>query len=133
VRRENLTVRPQVGCKTFQLQGQKLNVPEFDYLNNELLYAAVTEGIHNTAIKDYLDSILEFSCHEDSEVGHYLAQFKTTLGEYTTTEAQLLAKFPTTTGTISQADGLALVRYCCDRLEEEVGYLESGQPDSIRK
>mgnify|MGYP006353493311 FL=1 len=131
VRRENITVRPQAGCKTFQLQGQKLNVPEFDYLNNELLYAAVIEGIHNTAIKDYLDSILEFSCQDDSEVGHYLAQFKTTLGEYTTTEAQLLAKFPTTTGTISQADGLALVRYCCDRLEEEVGYLESEQPDLL--
>jgi gamma-glutamyl:cysteine ligase YbdK (ATP-grasp superfamily) len=132
VRRENITVRPQAGCKIFQLQGKKLHVPEFDYLNNELLYAAVTEGIHNKAIKDYLDSILEFSCQDDSEVGHYLAQFKTTLGEYTTTEAQLLAKFPTTTGKISQADGLALVRYCCDRLEKEVGNLESAQLDSLR-
>jgi carboxylate-amine ligase len=45
--------------------------------------------------------------------------------------AELLAKFPTTTGTISQADGLALVRYCCDRLEEEVGYFESEQPDLL--
>lgn len=127
VRRENITVRPKVGCKIFQLEGEKLSVPEFDYLNNELLYAAVTEGIQNTAIKDYLDSIFEFSSQGDSEVSNYLAKFKTTLGEYTTTEAQLLAKFPTTTGTISQADGLALVRYCCDRLEEEVSHLESGQ------
>ena len=94
-------------------------------MNGELLYAAVTEGIKNTAVKDYLDSILEFSCQDDSEVGHYLARFKTTLGEYTTTEAELLAKFPTTTGTISQADGLALVRYCCDRFEEEVHHLKS--------
>ncbi|WP_319418918.1 glutamate-cysteine ligase family protein [Pleurocapsa sp. FMAR1] len=127
VRRENITVRPKPGCKIFQLQGQELNVPEFDYLNNELLHAAVTEGIKNTAVKDYLDSILEFSCQNDSEVGNYLSRFQTTIGEYTTTEAQLLAKFPTTTGTISQADGLALVRYCCDRLEEEVNQLESGQ------
>ena len=127
VRQENITVRPKPGCKIFQLQGQELNVPEFDYLNNELLYAAVTEGIKNTAVKDYLDSILEFSCQNDSEVGNYLSRFQTTLGEYTTTEAQLLAKFQTTTGTISQADGLALVRYCCDRLEEEVNQLESGQ------
>ncbi len=127
VRRENLTVRPKAGCKIFKLQGQELHVPEFHYLNNDLLYAAVTEGIKNTALKDYLDSILEFSCQDDSEVGHYLSQFKTTLGEYTTTEAELLAKFPTTTGTISQSDGLALVRYCCDRLEKEVGYLESKQ------
>ena len=125
VRRENITVRPKAGCKVFKLQGQKLFVPDFDYLNNELLYAAVTEGIKNSAVKDYLDSILEFSCQNDSEVGNYLTRFKTTLGEYTTTEAQLLDKFPTTTGTISQADGLALVRYCCDRLEEEVHHLKS--------
>ena len=125
VRRENLTVRPKAGCRVFELQGQKLFVPEFDYLNNDLLYAAVTEGINNSAVKDYLDSILEFSCQDDSEVGHYLTQFKTTLGEYTTTEAKLLAEFSTTTGTISQADGLALVRYCCDRFEEEVNTLKS--------
>ena len=118
VRRENIIVRPKPGCKVFKLQGQELSVPEFDYLNNELLYAAVTEGIRNTAVKDYLDSILEFSCHNDSEIGNYLAQFKTTLGEYTTTEAELLAKFPTTTGTISQSDGLALVRYCCESLRK---------------
>ena len=125
VRRENITVRPKAGCKVFELQGQKLNVPEFDYLNNELLYAAVTEGINNSAVKDYLDSILEFSCQNDSEVANYLTRFKTTLGEYTTTEAELLDKFPTTTGIISQTDGLALVRYCCDRLEEEVRHLKS--------
>lgn len=125
VLRENLRVRPKSGCKIFEIQGQKLNVPEFDYLSNELLYAAVTEGIKNKGVKDYLDSILEFSCQNDSDVGHYLSKFKTTLGEYTTTETQLLAKFHTTTGTISQADGLALVRYCCDRLEKEVGYLEA--------
>ena len=125
VRRENITVRPQTGNKIFKLEGQKLLVPDFDYLSNELLYAAVTEGIKNSAVKDYLDSILEFSCQNDSEVGNYLSQFKTTLGEYTTTEAELLDKFPTTTGTISQSDGLALVRYCCDRFESEVDLLQS--------
>ena len=125
VRRENIVVKPKAGCKVFELQGQQLNVPEFDYLNGDLLYAAVTEGIEDTVIKDYLDSILEFSCQNDSEVGDYLTRFKTTLGEYTTTEAELLAKFPTTTGTISQADGLALVRYCCDRFEANVSHLKS--------
>ena len=130
VRTENITVRPKVGCKIFKLQGQKLNVPEFDYLNNELLYAAVTEGINNMAVKDYLDSILEFSCQRDNQVGKYLSQFKTTLGKYTTTESQLLDKFPTTTGTISQADGLALVRHCCDRLTEEVNILASKSPQA---
>ena len=128
VRRENITVRPKAGCKRFELQGQELqelNVPEFDYLNNQLLYAAVTEGIKNTAVKDYLDSILEFSCQDESKINSCLSRFKTTIGEYTTTEAQLLNDFPTTTGTISQADGLALVRYCCDQLEEEVDQLKS--------
>ena len=123
VRREELTVRPKPGVKTFELKGQELFVPEFDYLNDQLLYAAVTEGIDNAAVKDYLDSILEFSCSNNSEDNNYLTQFKTNLGKYTTTEAQLLEKFATTTGTISQSDGLALVRYCCDRLEEEVNSL----------
>ena len=125
VRTENIIVRPKPGCKTFELEGQKLNVPEFDYLQNELLYAAVTEGIKDTAVKDYLNSILEFSCQNHSKVSHYLSQFKTTLGEYTTTEAELLAEFHTTTGIISEADGLALVRHCCDRLEEEVNSLSN--------
>ena len=126
VRRENITVRPKSGCKVFKLQGQQLNVPEFEYLSNNLLYAAVTEGINNIAVKDYLDSILEFSCQNNSEVSSYLSQIKTTLGEYTTTEAELLSKFSTTTGTISEADGLALVRHCCDRFLEEVNSLKSG-------
>ncbi len=126
VRREGITVRPKAGGKTFKLQGQELSVPEFDYLNNELLYAAVTEGIESNLVKDYLDSILEFSCQNNSEVSNYLSQFKS-LEKYNTTEAQLLAKFPTTTGTISQSEGLALVRHCCDRLEEEVSYLNSQQ------
>lgn len=120
VRNENLKVKPQSAARVFQLQGQELIVPEFDYLNHELLYGAVTEGIGNAAVKDYLDSILEFSCDSDSEVSDYLSQFKTKLGTYTTTEAQLLKSFPTTTGTISPADGLSLVRHCCDRLEEEI-------------
>ena len=124
VRKENITVRPQAGCKTFKMQGQELKVPEFDYLNNELLYGAVTEGTNNSAVKDYLDSIIEFSFAQSSDLNDYLSQFQTALGEYITTEAQLLEKFPTTTGTISQKDGLALVRYCCDRLEDEVNYLK---------
>ena len=131
VRQESLTVRPEVGCKIFKLQGQKLKVPEFDYLNNELLYAAVTEGIDNAAVKDYLDSILEFSFARSNKQNNYLALFKTALDEYTTTETELLKIFHTTTGTISQEDGLSLVRHCCDRLEEEVSYLKSD--DSARK
>ena len=131
VRAENIIVRPKPGCKVFQLEGQRLNVPEFDYLHDRLFYAAVTEGIENTAVKDYLNSILEFSCQNNSEVSNYLSQFQNTLGEYTTTEAELLAKFPTTTGIISEADGLALVRYCCDRLEEQVDSLQSRQTSSF--
>ena len=130
VRRENITVRPQSGVKIFELQGQELKVPEFDYLNNELLYGAVTEGIDNAAVKDYLDSIIEFS-QNSSETNDDLALFKTGLEEYTTTETQLLEKFSTSTGIISTEDGLALVRYCCDRLEEEVNYLSSKHSQNI--
>ena len=125
VRQENIVVKPKQGCRVFELRGQELSVPDFEYLNGELLYAAVTEGIKNMAVKEYLDSILEFSCQNDSEVSSCLSQFKTTLGEYTTTEAELLSEFSTPTGTISQSDGLALVRHCCDRLEREVETLKS--------
>lgn len=124
VRHEGITVKPKSGVKTFKFHGSELNVPDFDYLNGELLYAAVTEGIKDAAVRDYLDSILEFSFHH-SELSDRLAQFKRVLGKYTTTEAQLLEQFPTTTGKIDREDGLALVCYCCDRLEAEVNELSS--------
>lgn len=119
VRRENLTVRPKAGVKTFQLSGDRLDVPEFEYLDNDLLYAAVTEGVKNREVKDYLDSIFEFAT-QDGEGTNFLTKMRSDLGEYQTTEAELLQEFPTSTGVISPDEGLRLVRQACDKLEQQV-------------
>ncbi|MBE9015061.1 glutamate--cysteine ligase [Chroococcidiopsidales cyanobacterium LEGE 13417] len=119
VRRENLTVRPKVGVKTFQLNGDRLEVPEFEYLDNDLLYAAVTEGVKNCEVKDYLDSLFEFAT-QDGENINLLTKFRSDLGEYQTTEAELLQEFQTSTGEISLDEGLRLVRQSCDKLEQQV-------------
>ncbi|NHC34003.1 glutamate-cysteine ligase family protein [Scytonema millei] len=119
VRRENLTVRPKAGVKTFQLNGDRLDVPEFEYLDNDLLYAAVTEGVKNREVKDYLDSIFEFAT-QDGEGITFLTKMRSDLGEYETTEAELLQEFQTSTGEISLDEGLRLVRQSCDKLEQQV-------------
>lgn len=119
VRREGLTVRPKAGVKKFELRSQELNVPEFKYLNGELLYGAVTEGIDSPAVRIYLDSLLEF-VSPGRELWASSGKFRTALGEYRTTEAKLLREFPPATAQLSREEGLRLVRHCCDRFEEQV-------------
>lgn len=119
VRRENLTVRPKTGVKTFQLSGDRLDVPEFEYLDRDLLYAAVTEGVKHREVKDYLDSIFEFAT-QDGENIDLLTKLRSDLGEYQTTEAELLQEFQPSTGIISPDEGLRLVRQSCDKLEQQV-------------
>ena len=122
VRREGITVRPKSGVKTFQLQGEKLWVPEFSYLNGDLLYSAVTEGFKSQAVLDYVESVIEFSS-VNGKLDKSLNQFKST--GYQTTETELLNKFSFPTGKISYQEGLQLVLYCCDRLEKQVDELAS--------
>lgn len=130
VRRENLTVRPKTGVKTFQLSGDRLYVPEFEYLDGDLLYAAVTEGVKNREVKDYLDSIFEFAT-QDGEGINFLQKLRSDLGEYQTTEAELLQEFQPSTGEISPDEGLRLVRQACDKLEQQVSTLISPKPLEI--
>jgi len=47
-------------------------VPDFKYLDRNLLYAAVTEGVKNLEVTAYLDSILEFVV-PDGGGSNYLA------------------------------------------------------------
>jgi carboxylate-amine ligase len=123
VRRENLTVRPVEGVRTFKLSGNHLAVPDFKYLDGDLLYAAVTEGVCSAEVAAYLDSILEFVIPDGGEGSHYLAQLSSSLGEYQTTEAKLLQEFQPTTGEISRDEGLRLVLESCDKLEQQVSSL----------
>ena len=126
VRREELTVRPAAGVRTFKLDGNKLLVPEFSYLDSDLLYAAVTEGVKAPEVKAYLDSILDFVIPDSGVETNYLSKLRTSSGEYQTTEAELLQEFtPTTTAEISREQGLQLVLQACDKLEEQVLDLHS--------
>lgn len=122
VRREGLKVTPKPNLKTFLWDEKELQVPEFNCLNGELLYGAVTEGIKSSIVKDYLDSVWEFASGA-KQLSPTLNKFKTELGNYATTETELLEKFATTTGEISREEGLQLVRYCCDKLEKQVEFL----------
>lgn len=130
--RENLTVRPAEGLCTFEVSGNKLSVPDFKYLDGDLLYAAVTEGVQSPEVKAYLDSILEFVVTDGGEGSNYLAKLRSSLGEYQTTEAQLLQEFtPTATAEISIDEGLRLVRQSCDKLEEQVFALIEQPPLAV--
>lgn len=118
VRREGLTVRP-AEVHTFELKGDQLLVPEFEYLNGDLLYAAATEGVQHPQVTAYLDSILKFAVQDGGERLEYLGKLKPSLSEYQTTEAELLQEFAST-GNIPKEEGLQLVRQSCARLEEQV-------------
>ncbi len=122
VRREKLTVKPTEGARTFELNGDQLSVPEFKYLNGDLLYAAATEGVKHPEVTAYLDSILKFVLPGASDGHKYLAKL-CPLSNYQTTEAEILQAFPAVTGQLSRDEGLQLVQQACDKLEKQVAYL----------
>lgn len=130
VRHENLTVTPAKEARTFEVRGNKLFVPDFKYLDGDLLYAVVTEGVKHPAVRAYLDSLLEFVVQDGGEGAHYLAKLRSSLGEYQTTEADILQDFVTATGEISRDEGLRVVLQSCDKLEEQVSAL-SEQPLAV--
>jgi carboxylate-amine ligase len=130
VRREGWTVRPAEGVRVFQMSGKRLSVPDFSYLTGDLFYAAVTEGVKNANVKAYLDSVLEFATQE-GEGSEYLAKLKASVGDYQTTEAEILRDFAPTTADISRDEGLRLVCSCCDRLEKQVASLSEQEPVTV--
>jgi carboxylate-amine ligase len=128
VRHEGLTVRPAEEVQTFELDGDLLLVPAFEYLNRDLLYAAATKGVKSPAIAAYLDSILKFAVQDGGEGAPYLSKLRTNLGEYQTTEAKLLQEFTPSSAQLSQSEGLRLVRESCNQLEEQVSSLSLQHP-----
>lgn len=128
VRREKLTVRPAKDLHIFELNGNRLWVPDFDYLNSDLLYAAATEGVKHPKVKAYVDSVLQFAIADGGEGTKYLTQLRTELDNYKTIEAEILQKFTPTTTELSFDEGLRLVRSCCDKLEEQVSWLDGDNP-----
>ncbi|MDZ8190005.1 MAG: glutamate-cysteine ligase family protein [Nostoc sp. ChiSLP02] len=128
VRRENLKVRPAKGIQIFELVGDRLYVPDFAYLNGELLYTSATEGVKNSQVRTYLDSILQFAMRDTSEGVHFLAKLSKDLDCYQTIEAEILQEFTPTMAQLPLDAGLRLVRQCCDKLEAQVDWLDVENP-----
>jgi len=120
VRQENLTVRPAEGVQTFVLKGDRLSVPEYEYLNGDLLYAAATEGVKSSAVAAYLESILKFVLIENGEGAEYLTKFSSPIRDYQTTESEVWRDFTPATAQLAQEEGLRLVRESCNKLAEQV-------------
>jgi gamma-glutamyl:cysteine ligase YbdK (ATP-grasp superfamily) len=109
VREEGLSVEPLEGLRTFEASGERLLVPDFEYLGRELFYEAVVRGAQSPAVAAYLDSVVAFAGSPDSPNG-----------TYRTTEDEVLRDFPHSTGKLTRDAALRLVRAACDRLEEQV-------------
>jgi gamma-glutamyl:cysteine ligase YbdK (ATP-grasp superfamily) len=126
VRHENLTVRPAKGVEVFELAGNHLYVPDFAYLNGQLLYTAATEGMKSAKVQAYVDSIFKFAMSEAKEGAHFLEKLSQDMEHYQTIEAEILQEFTPTTAQLSLDAGLRLVRECCDQLEAQVSWLDEG-------
>lgn len=131
VRNEGLKVLPNKDLRQFEVIGNCLYVPDFEFLNGDLLYAAVTEGVKHSQVKTYIDSILEFAIADGGEGQVYLNRLRQKLGQYETIESEILQKFTPATAELSREAGLSLVRQCCDELELQVAALTGDNPLEI--
>ena len=121
VRRDGLAVEPDDRVRTFEVEGDRLSVPGFGYLDGNLSYAAATEGVGNPGVFAYVDSVFEFAVSGDQE-SEYLVRLRSSEGLYETTESRILRDLPLATH-ISRDEGLRLVRAACDEFEEQVSSL----------
>jgi hypothetical protein len=117
VRREGLTVVPDAGVRTFEVDGETLRVPGFGYLGGELLHAAVTGGPESEEATAYVDSVLGF-VEGDGRLAA-LRSHRAREGKYPTTEARILERYPPDDGRLREEAGLRLVLEACDRLETQ--------------
>ncbi|WP_242059375.1 MULTISPECIES: hypothetical protein [Nostoc] len=112
----------------FKLVGNHLYVPDFEYLNGELLYTSATEGVKNPKVKAYVDSILQFAMKDIGEGANFLAKLSQDLDRYQTIEAGILQEFTPTTAQLPLDAGLRLVCECCDKLEAQVSWIDIENP-----
>ena len=118
IRHEQLRVRSSWQVRTLEVDGDRLLVPQFSYLNGELLEAAVTRGVLDDRIETYLDSLVAFA-------SAYIAQpeLLAALGYsgrgYKSTEVDVLRTLPPVEDVVSHEQGLRFVRRSCRRLREQ--------------
>src|SRR5215210_7973045 len=122
VRREGFTVLPRENLHVFEVVGETLFVPDFEYLNGELFRAAMREGNQSPEVVSYLDSVLWFSGAGEGPSSETLRAS----GRYLTTEAEILHSFASPVSSISEERGLELVREACGELERQVTALQRG-------
>jgi len=128
VRRERLTVVPQEGMGVFEVVGDTLLVPDFEYLNGKLLRAAVTEGVESPEVISYLDSLLRFASSGRENDFEGLRK----VGVYRTTEGEILQGFGSPVSLIGKEKGLGLVREACNELEKQVTSLRREAAEATR-
>ena len=120
VRRERLAVLPHEDARAFEVIGETLLVPGFEYLSGELFRAAITKGTESEMVVSYLDSVLGFASGGE-ETGFEGLKAG---GRYRTTEAAIRRSFPSeASGQLSEERGLKLVREACDEFEKQVASL----------
>jgi gamma-glutamyl:cysteine ligase YbdK (ATP-grasp superfamily) len=129
IRRERLKVRPSRGMRTLELDGDRLLVPRFSYLNGELLAAAVTRGVLDQRVEAYVDSFVRFaSAHlEEPELLKPIGSS----GSYRTTESEILDSFPARGAFVTRDQGFSLVRESCRRMDEQVSSLRQRYEETL--
>jgi hypothetical protein len=124
IRGERLRVEPTPGAPTLQTAGDRLLVPDFDYLSGHLFHAAVTRGAEDPEVGAYLNSIVRFA--EPLVSSEHLARLKPLAGRGGTTESRILRAFPPSITSVTREEGLWMVRKACQQLEEQVFGLREG-------
>ena len=126
---EKLKVVPRQGQTTIEVEGDEMIVPDFEYLNNKLLFAAVTAGITDEAVNEYAESVLALA-RPDQHHQQWLSDLVPQPSTYETTESRLLAKYYPSGEKLSRADGLTLVRDVCDEFDKQIRSLAAHISDA---
>jgi gamma-glutamyl:cysteine ligase YbdK (ATP-grasp superfamily) len=116
---ENLTVTPDDGVSSFEVDGGRLLVPGFEHLGKRLFHAAVAGGHDDPTITAYLDSVLDFAAGDTPRLEKLRLRRQAT-GVYPTTEGEILETRGPSRGHLSREEGLSLVLWACDGLEGQI-------------
>lgn len=114
IRAGGLTVTPTAGATMFEVDGELLRVPDFEYIGGELFRTAATAGLESPRVVEYLDSILDFTGDEPG-----LEDLKPG-GCYRNTETEVFENVDLSGGEIPVDEGLRLVQEACEELEYQV-------------
>ena len=117
---ENLTVTPDDGVSSFEVDGGRLLVPGFGRLGERLFHAAVAGGADDPTITAYLDSVLDFAAGDGPRLED-LGLRRQATGVYPTTEDEIPETHGPSRGHLFlREEGLRLVLWACGGLEGQI-------------